>query len=163
MMNVIRASLLLALLLLAMPGCARDTGGQVLQQAEIEAMLARMQVASQAMDADALAPFFAADASFDFTITSQGDSQRMRMNRSEYLQSIRNARQVTSSYQYRPGTPRISIAADGLTAEVSQSSSEVMVVMGQRVSGQSDGVYRIRVSADGPTIYSATGSTRLKF
>jgi hypothetical protein len=163
MMNPIRATLLLSLLLVAAPGCARDSVGPALQQAEIEAMIERLQVASQAMDADALAPFFAADATFDFTVSSQGDSQKMRMNRSEYLQSIREARRVTSSYEYRPGSPQISIAADGRTAEVRQSSSEVMVVMGQRVSGRSDGIYRIRASDDGPVIYSASGTTRLQF
>lgn len=162
-MNVVRAMLLLTLLLLATPGCARDAGGPALQQAEIEAMIARMQVASKAMDADALAPFFADDATFDFTVSSPGGNQKMRMDRAQYLQSIRDARQVTSSYEFRPGPPRISIAADGRTAEVSQSSSEAMVVMGQRLSGSSDGVYRIRASPSGPLVYSATGTTRLQF
>lgn len=162
-MNMLRAMLLVSLVLLASPGCARDSAGQVLQQAEIEAMIARMQVASQAMDADALAPFFAPEVTFDVTIVSQGQSQQMRMDRAQYLQSIREARQVTSSYEYRPGTPKISIDADGRTAEIRQSSSEVMVVMGQRVSGRSEGVWRVRASADGPLVYAATGTTRLQF
>lgn len=162
-MNVIRATLLLSLMLLAAPGCARDSGAQALQQDEIEAMIARLQVAAQAMDAEALAPFFAADATFEFTITAQGDSQQMRMDRSQYLQSVREAKQMTSRYEYTPGPAQISIGEDGRTAEVRQTSSEVMVVMGQRVSGRSDGVYRIRASADGPVIYASTGTTRMSF
>lgn len=163
MINVIRATLVLSLMLLVVPGCARDSTTSALQESDIEAMADRFQAAAQAMDADAMAPFLAADVIFDFTIATREGSQRMRMDRSEYLQSIREARQATTSYEYRPGPREISIDADGRTAQVKQSSSEVMVVMGQRVSGRSDGVYRIRASADGPVIYAASGTTRLQF
>lgn len=162
-MNVIRATLVASLVLLAVAGCARDSASQVLQHDEIEAMVARFQVAAEAMDADAMAPFLAADVTFDVTVDSQGERLEMRMDRAEYLQSIRDARQVTSSYEYRPGARQISIDADGRTAQVRQISEEVMVVMGQRVSGRSDGVYRVRASDQGPVIYAVTGTTRMSF
>lgn len=141
------------MMLVAAVACARGeaaSNAAVLTRGEVEALVKRAEVAARAQDVDAVGELLAADVRIELTISAGGEVQTMHLSRDEYLQQTREGFEQASGYELIPGAPTITIAADGKTAEVKQSSTERVTMMGQRLVSTSRSVSRVQATADGP-------------
>ena len=141
------------MMLVAVVACTRGeaaSSATVLTRGEVEALVKRADAAAQAQDVDAVGELLAADARIELTISAGGEVQTMHLNRDEYLQQTREGFEQASGYELIPGAPTITIAADGKTAEVKQSSTERVTMMGQRLVSTNRSVSRVQATPDGP-------------
>jgi hypothetical protein len=141
------------MMLVAVAACTSGeaaTSAASLTHGDVEALVKRADAAAQAQDVDALGELLAANVRIELTISAGGDVQTMHLNRDEYLQQNREGFAQASGYELIPGTPTITIAADGKTAEVKQSSTERVTMMGQRLISKSRSVSQVQATPDGP-------------
>ena len=142
-----------AMMLVAVVACTRGeaaSSSTVLTRGEVEALVKRADAAAKAQDVDAVGELLAADARIELTISAGGEVQTMHLDRDEYLQQTREGFEQASGYELIPGAPTITIAADGKTAEVKQSSTERVTMMGQRLVSTTRSVSRVQATPDGP-------------
>jgi len=141
------------MMLVAVAACARGEAGSsaaLLTHEEVKALVERADAATQAQNVDALGELLATDARIEVTVSAGGDVQTMHLSRDEYLQQTREGLEQASGYEVIPGAPTIAIATDSKTAEVKQSSTERVTMMGQRLVSTTRTVSRVQATPDGP-------------
>ncbi|MCI4567276.1 nuclear transport factor 2 family protein [Lysobacter sp. CFH 32150] len=150
LLRVVGATMMLVAVVACTRGEAASSAAAVLTRGEVEALVKRAHAAALAQDVDAVGELLAADVRIELTISAGGEVQTMHLSRDEYLQQTREGFEQASGYELIPGAPTITIAADGKTAEVQQSSTERVTMMGQRLVSTNRSVSRVQATPDGP-------------
>jgi ketosteroid isomerase-like protein len=128
-MRFVRALFLASALISSAPLFAQE-----LTQSGVKAFIASIDAAISRRDVDTIVSHIAEHAVVSATVLLQGQTQTLRMNKSQYRQMLTMAWSAASSYEYARSNEKISI--DGNQATVTADVAESMVIQGQPFATQ---------------------------
>ena len=126
-MKLARAALLACALLSAAPLAAAE-----LTERNLKAFTAMIDAAIARRDAAAIVEHIAEHAVISATVTVEGRTQTLRMNKSQYRRMLEQTWGSASSYEYRRSNEKIAIDRDQAT--ITADIAESMIVQGQTMN-----------------------------
>jgi hypothetical protein len=125
-MKLTRALLLACAVLASAPLAAEE-----LTERDLRAFIAKLDDAIAQRDVDTILARIAEHARISVTVTVFGQTQTLRMNKTEYRQMLTTAWNGASSYEYHRSNEKITIAGDQAT--ITADIDESIVVEGRKV------------------------------
>lgn len=147
------AHLFLVALLFALAGPV--TADERLTESSVNSLLSDLTKAIQAQDVDAVVGFMTPDVS----IHIQMGSQNMRPSLDEYKDMLAMTWGQASEYRYQVVNQKVVVSADGMSARVTDTTQETIVIQGTEIESQTHEIVEIQLINGRPMITSLKGRT----
>jgi hypothetical protein len=109
-------------------------GPSKITEAEVRAMLARVEEASKGEDVKAIMSFIANDAEISLTARGPLGSTSRTMGREDYERELKLGMSLTENYNFRTNIRSITISPDGMSAVVEADIFEVVELFGVKAT-----------------------------
>lgn len=130
-----RAMIRLSLMLLAI-GASTVSYAADISETSVMALIAQLDKAILAQDPEAVGILVSANADISVTITENGVKQSFRMNKAQYIESLKAAWAQVDEYAYERKNVKVQIS--GGKATVTATVVERMSVGGNRIASNSN-------------------------
>lgn len=149
-------ALLFALFVFA-PGWS---SAQQLTEPTIRRMISEIDDAISRRDAGGVAKFLSEKLTVTFTIKVSGQTQKLTMNKSTYVDSLKKGWATATDYQYKRKNLLVRLSGD-TKAVVTGDVSEILKVQGQTIRSNSTETAVIELVGGKPLIVSVVGNVQM--
>lgn len=133
--------------------------GQSLDEATVRKIMAEIDRATDARDVNGVVRHLSENAVITADIESQGQSQRVTLNKTEYTQMLTQAWAAVDTYDYKRSNQKISIS--GGRAVVTADILETVTAQGQTMSTTSAETAVIELVGGKPMVTKVSAKTRM--